>query len=350
VLNGIPIGIKSVHSTSPVSQYTTLVEVEEYVTHPAFHWGSESAKSDNVKDWNMTLRNVIRRSAKETNKKVRSIVSKGLGYCTQPWWREVECLFVLSTGRTGTKTCARLLDLSPRIEAFHEPHPQLLEERKAARTEVYSKEQKYARIFACSKGWALFRSKRRGTVYAETSARLTFFAPVIASMVPNAKFLFIHRDPTEVIRSGMRRGWYVDHPADYARVEPVEEETFYEGWESRDQFSKICWYWNIYNKFALRFRKQVDPSRVFTINADDLFSGTVVHDIFEFLGMESPSSEQIERVLGKKLNAQKKSQFPSKENWSPEMYRTLYDIAGETMHRLGYRTSERILAEADTGS
>lgn len=284
----------------------------------------------------MASRSTVKWEMKNIYNKVRSVTSKVTGYCTRPLWCNVECMFVLSTGRTGTQTLARLLDLSPNIDAFHEPRPQLMQERKEARTEVYSHKHKYERIFTCSRGQALLRAQKRGRIYAETSARLTFFAPIIASLLPNAKFLYVHRDPAEVVRSGMRRGWYVDHPADYARVEPVEGEVFYEGWESRDQFSKICWYWDVYNKFALQFIESVDPARVFTIDAADLFGGEVVPDIFKFLGVPTPHLQQIEGVLGKKLNAQKSSHFPEKEDWTPDMYRRLQDITGKTMRELGY--------------
>lgn len=261
-----------------------------------------------------------------------------MAYATWPFWRKARCLFVLSTGRTGTKTLARLLDLSREVAAFHEPRPQLLKERQIARWEVHANERKYRHIFIWARGTPLFKSTLDERVYAETSARLTFFAPVIADLLPNAKFLFIHRRPFGVVRSGMKRGWYVDHPADYARVRPVKGEEFFDRWDEMSPFKKICWYWRVYNDFALDFCEQVSSSRTLIVRASELFEGSAVSRIFDFLNVQRPCSKAVEEVLSKKLNAQREGTFPEPEEWTPSMHQTLRGIAGQTMERLGYST------------
>jgi hypothetical protein len=252
----------------------------------------------------------------------------------------VRCLFVLSTGRTGTTTLAQLLNLSDEISAFHEPRPQLIEERQAARWELHAEESKYRHIFIRSRGAPLFQAIRKDRMYAETSPRLTFFAPVIANLLPNAKFLFVHRDPADVVRSGMKRGWYVDHPADYARVRPVPGEVFFGRWKKMEPFEKICWYWTVCNEFALSFRRRTDSSRVLTIKASNMFDGTDVPRIFDFLDIQRPSIDSVGGVLKKKLNAQREGTFPKVEEWTPSMHDALQNIAGDTMDQLGYSTGD----------
>jgi hypothetical protein len=197
-------------------------------------------------------------------------------------------------------------------------------------------EKKYRHIFIRARGAPLFGSVWQERIYAETSARLTFFAPVIADLLPNAKFLFIHRSPYGIIRSGMKRGWYVDHPADYARVRPVEGEEFFGRWEGMSPFEKICWYWEVYNDFAVDFCERACSSSILKIRASDLFAGRTIPQIFDFLDLQPPSSEAIEEVLSKKLNAQRRGTFPEPEEWTPSMHQTLRRIAGHTMERLGY--------------
>jgi hypothetical protein len=233
-------------------------------------------------------------------------------------------------------TLARLLDLSNDVDAYHEPHPQLLEARKTARWEVHQDPGKYRHIFIRSRGAALWKAQRRPTLYAETSARMTFFAPVIADLLEQARFIYIHREPTAIIRSGMRRGWYVDHPADYARIGPVEGEEADAEWDQWTPFQKICWYWDAYNRFALDFCRHVDASRVLTLQAGEIFDGTAVPAIFSHLGIPAPPDEQVDQILSKKLNAQERDTFPKREEWTDDMFRTLHRIAGETMDRLGY--------------
>lgn len=282
------------------------------------------------------LRRKLRRSRQRTERVLKRFGAGITAYVTWPIWKNAQCLFVLSTGRTGTKTLSRLLDLSAAVDAYHEPRPQLLKERQAARWEVHENERKYRHIFIWARGTPLFRALWNEQMYAETSARLTFFAPVITDLLPNAKFLFIHRSPYGIIRSGMKRGWYVDHPADYARVRPIEGEEFFDRWEGMSPFEKICWYWDVYNDFALDFCEQTGSSRTLSVRASELFEGTAVPRIFDFLGIQRPSSDAANEVLSKKLNAQQKGIFPGAEEWSSSMHRTLQSIAGDTMGRLGY--------------
>ena len=263
-------------------------------------------------------------------------MAKLIGLGTKRIWEDEESVFVLSTGRTGTQTLAHLLALSPAIDAYHEPSPVLVAEATDARHEIYSNIRKYERIFISAKGLALFRSKRRGKIYAETSARLTFFAPVIATVLPKAKFIHIHRDPAAIVRSGMRRGWYQNHKGDHLRPEPVAGESLNEKWETLDQFSKICWYWEAYNSFAIRFFDSIASARCLAIEAEDLFSGTAVPSIFRFIGVPAPSLKQVRTILGHKLNKQQSGHFPFREEWTPEMHSTLQDIAEKTILHLGY--------------
>lgn len=288
------------------------------------------------------LRRKLRHGRQRTEQVLKRLGAGITAYATRPIWRKAQCLFVLSTGRTGTTTLARLLNLSEEIDAFHEPRPQLLEERQAARWELHTNKRKYRHIFIRARGAPLFQAVWKGRMYAETSARLTFFAPVIADLLPRAKFLFIHRNPVGLIRSGMKRGWYVDHPADYARIRPVRGEDFFDRWEQRSPFEKICWYWKVYNEFAIDFCRQIPSSRVLTFRASDLFEGTAVPQIFEFLDVRQLSDDDVDRVLRKKLNAQQEGSFPEEDEWSSCMYGTLRRIAGDTMEKLCYSVEDSV--------
>lgn len=282
------------------------------------------------------LRRRLRHGRQRIERALRRLGESITAYVTWPIWKGAGCLFVLSTGRTGTTTLARLLDLSEGVDAFHEPRPQLLEARQSARWDVYANEAKYRHVFVRARGAPLFAAEWKKQLYAETSARLTFFAPVIADLLPSARFLFIHRSPYGVIRSGMKRGWYDDHPADYARVRPVEGEQFFDQWDDMDPFEKICWYWDVYNDFAIDFCERARSSRVLSIRASELFDGAAASRIFDFLGVRRPPENAIDEVLNKKLNAQREGTFPEAEEWTAAMHQTLRGIAGGTMERLGY--------------
>jgi len=253
-------------------------------------------------------------------------------------YRHARCLVVLSTGRVGTDTLAHLLDLSPGVRAYHEPRPLLVAERLDAYHHIDEDPDRFARIFIEARSRRLASAWLAGKLYAETSARLTFFAPVIAEMLPQARFLFLHRHPGDVVRSGMRRGWYDHHPNDAFRLYPGDDDPVRSEWDAWDPFTKICWYWHAYNDFSLRFVRHIDPLRVMSLRSEQLFdaSSGAASQIFDFIGEPAPPQEQIETQLASRHNAQSMRDFPRFDAWSDQQKQTLYRIAGRTMCDLGY--------------
>lgn len=256
---------------------------------------------------------------------------------TMGLWRHARSLFVLSCGRTGTDTLAHVLATSPAVWALHEPEPQLMAERKEARTRVYDEPTKFNKIFIASRAHSLVAARMRSRIYAETSARLTFFAPVIADLLPNAKFVFLHRHPGEIVRSGMRRGWYVAHQADKHRIAPVRGETGFDEWENWNPFEKVCWYWNAYHRFILDFVKELPSERWLELRSTDFFdpSTGAAEAVLRFLDV-SPPEDRIRAELSVRHNAQGAGDFPHHSDWSRPQKEALLKVAGHTMGELGY--------------
>ena len=287
---------------------------------------------------------MIRRSqpAKRLNRYGRSFTEKmtdGLAALTgSRGFRNARCLVVLSSGRVGTDTLAHVLDLSPEIRAYHEPRPNFLVEQ----LEVYQygrrDPERFRRIFVEGRARRLASARMAGKIYAETSMRLTFFAPLIADLLPGAQFLHLHRHPGDVVRSGMRRGWYDQHEADAWRLRPTEDDPLWDEWQTWDAFTKTCWYWNEYNQFALEFCRQLEPGRSMSLRSDDLFdlSSGGARRVFEFLGVPMPAEEAIAEQLAMRHNAQNVNDFPRFEKWTDQQKSTLGRLAGSTMQALGY--------------
>lgn len=253
-------------------------------------------------------------------------------------WTKTPSLFVLSTGRTGTAALARILSLSPSIDAFHEPAPQPLRERQAAFWEIEKNIDKYAIKFQELRSRQLTEALLRRRIYVETSPRFTFFAPAIAKVHPKAKFLYLHRHPGEVVRSGMRRDWYGGHPADEYRIRPHPESDEGLRWQNWSQFEKICWYWKAYNRFSLRFISQIANDRVLIVPYEAFVRKDVelFLRIFEFIDAIPPGKDDIYRVLDVPVNEQKKGNYPPYSEW-PEMDKIrLKEICEPEMSILGY--------------
>ena len=262
-----------------------------------------------------------------------------LGLVSQPLWRDSNPVFVLSTGRTGTDALHRLLDQHPKLAATHEPKPQLMGERKDAHQRIDAAPDEFLDVFVRARGAALLGARLSGRRYVETSARLTFFAPVIASLLPHAKFIYMFRHPAAVVTSGMRRRWYVDHEADAYRIVPRLDDPVATRWPMLTPFEKICWYWQAYNRFSLEAASSLATHRVCFLRAESFFERDpdTLRGLFEFLGISPLSDSKIDSVLVHRHNAQVGGHaFPDFDQWTPDMRRTLQESCGAVMSELGY--------------
>lgn len=256
-------------------------------------------------------------------------------------WRSARCLFVLSTGRTGSSTLIRLLNLSPKVTALHEPKPNLVRQYRRAYSGVMKRPDRYRRLFERARRRLISRACPNGEVYAEATL-LKFFAPVIAEMLPNAKFLHLHRHPGEIIRSAMRRRWFQDNPLDRYRIVPEPVDWAHQRWPQWDAFSKSCWTWHAENEYFLRLAQNIGPDRVLQLPFDewsDQSTGTYER-VFAFIDVDPPDRGSAQAVLNVKHNEQTSGSFPTYEQWSPAQKQTLVEIAGHTMNQLGYANTD----------
>jgi hypothetical protein len=249
-------------------------------------------------------------------------------------------VFVLSTGRVGSQTMQGLLALSRRLVSLHQPEPLLFGLSKLA-YEYGDEPSKRAILreawWTCRKG-LLQQSLLRGKGYIETSPQSTFLAGIIRDVVPSAKFIHLIRNPIDVIRSGMRRRWYVDHPWDPSRIVPHPDDSEAANWKQFSPLEKNIWLWKETNEWIFRFCSVLPKTNVLYVISEHIFSGSTetLGRLFDFVGCEVPHSRRVRRILRLKLNAQRSGEFPQKEEWTEPMKTLLDEMAGLTMRKAGY--------------
>ncbi len=255
--------------------------------------------------------------------------------------KRARCVFVLSTGRVGTVTLTKLLELSKDVWAEHEPGPQLLRVTKALYEESPPSPQaasEFCRAFAASRVRGLMWAARRGRVYAETSNRLTLAGHLLVELLPRARFIHLHRDPAAIVASGMSRRWYDGHPWDEFRIAPRSDAPAASQWPMWDCFQKSCWYWNAMNEVCLEIGQLVSEKRFMQLSTDQLFApdNRAIGEIFDWLGVRRPPAEVVDRIASIRFNANAGDRFPPWEAWPEERREFLARIAGETARLLGY--------------
>ena len=139
------------------------------------------------------------------------------------------------------------------------------------------------------------------------------------------------------MRSGMGRGWYVDHVNDPWRITPQSGDQA-AAWDRWSTFEKNAWLWAETNRWIGEFMGSLPPGDGLTIRSEELFSAhsEVIGSFFNHLGAAQPPSHRIERILGYRLNSQKAGEYPKFSDWSAEELEIVESHAGELMEQLGY--------------
>jgi hypothetical protein len=220
---------------------------------------------------------------------------------------EHPCVFVLSTGRVGSMTLAALLANNSNMVAHHEPRPSLFSMSRA----YYQFGDKIPDDF-WPYLWQVLREDLlnaallEGRGYVETSPQGTFLAPVIATMVPQVRFIHLVRNPFDVVRSGVSRQWYNGHFADRNRIEPRPNDSHESRWATMTVIEKNLWLWYETNRWIIEQLKDFPNHRHIRVHAEDMFRGDpkTIEQISVFCGAESFRSMEVKSILRRPLNKQ----------------------------------------------
>lgn len=210
-------------------------------------------------------------------------------------------IFVLTTGRSGSKLIASILEKEILIDSFHEPFPNLkLINNKAFHSQA--NEEYLKGVFEAARIERIFSSFQKHKKYFESNQCITFFAYIIDDLFPNSKFIHLIRDPADFVLSAYKLGWY-------------EEDTLWEqgrikdenNWGSLDRIEKLYWLWNQTNIYIDDFKKSIDENRIKTIKSEDLFNNlNSVENIIQFIGVENIDKKKISKLQKKPINNKKK--------------------------------------------
>jgi hypothetical protein len=235
---------------------------------------------------------------------------------------DAKYVFVLSTGRCGTGLITTILEKSSLLNVFHNPKPEL--EHVSSLIHKFKPSIESLKLAIIAARFDFFVcALLRGKIFVETNNRITFFAPALADLFPNAKFIHLVRNPADFVRSGMRRNYYKEGNIQHQRLNPSNNES----WAQMTQLEKIAWEWNEINLFIEQFKEICHPSRILTLKSEELFTQ---HDIipllFDFLDVTNPVRNP-QRLLKKPVNKQTTGEFPKYKDWSDKDKYSLKTIA-----------------------
>lgn len=204
--------------------------------------------------------------------------------------REKPIVFIVGTGRSGSKAIVDTLNQHPSVKAFHENIRQFIRistqiAHETNKSEVFFKEIEL--IFA-HKIW----QANQDQLLVHSDQRFYNLIPFLASYFSNSKFVHLQRDIVSTVKSMVARGWYAENEypklyrhdwAKYRLNGALTGSIAQKQWELFSQAEKCAWYCLFVNHTIEKHLQELDASKVFKINLEDLQGN--LNNLLQFLGL-----------------------------------------------------------------
>lgn len=244
------------------------------------------------------------------------------------WFNEINTFFILSIGRSGTNFLSNLLNLVPKAYVEHEP---VRNDFKSYQKAFYSEKRAYLYLKYFRKKEIYLRARDKNvSIYGEVNSALRRHSKSLKELIPNAKIIHLVRDGRDVVRSGLSRKTMTKEDNITRNIRPLKCDPWFHDWENMTRFEKICWYWDIENRYL---KKNVEK----VIKFEELISN---FDYFEeelLKNLNLKLSKEIwetEIMIPKNISSEYK--IPHWTKWDQKKRETFVQICGETMKKLGY--------------
>jgi SAM-dependent methyltransferase len=279
--------------------------------------------------------------------------------------KPTQCFFILSSARSGSTSLAAILNEADNGVCVSEPMPNLnvetrqMMDGRLENPEAVLENSVLARVRAASE---------TVDVYGEKNVTYGPFIPFLDRML-DAKFVFLHRDGRDVVRSLM--DWHgemfgsiyrecrdvpilsdrarsatanllVHHDtSDYARPRPLPGEALYDAWEDLTREEMCAYYWARINTLYQTQLEKLKAETWMDISYTDVTPKTVMQ-MADFCGLSGLDHASVSQMLEQRINSLADRQagedvYPSWPNWDSGQ-RDRFDAA-PMMARLGYYTA-----------
>ena len=222
-------------------------------------------------------------------------------------------LFLISPGRSGTKSLIDLCERYTSMYCLHSPTPWVASIGYLYHQKRISSESAKYGFYATREPY-LIQAFQQQRVFFDGDCKNLPLTLEIADLMPAARFIHLVRKPEKFIRSGLARGYYKTTPHElWGHLTAAEFERS-ESIPLKDQIERIAFFWNEANRIAENAKQELGSDRVVTVVAETMFEDP--NDAFQALrqlGLESV----IQRESGfsvRKLNAQKQNLDLSSES------------------------------------
>jgi hypothetical protein len=256
-------------------------------------------------------------------------------------------VFIISTGRSGSKMLASALAKIPAVCALHEPLPHMNVEAFAHWSDSHTDEVVMARVRQKRRG-LIEQVQQNGFVYVESSHYCTHLVSYLHQLF-DARFIYLYRNGRNFVRSGLERGWYDRQPIS-ARLKTIIrrrllinvgnsylDHRLRPPKELKTSFEKITWLWVEINRIALRELSTIQDQDKYLLPLE-MFGQEKAAEICHFLGLQPDASllKAIMDVSRKKPNQTVERSILPPTEWEAAKQQRFAELASEMMIQLGY--------------
>lgn len=223
-------------------------------------------------------------------------------------------IFMATTGRSGSKSLARVFEAADRAVCYHEPYPimfnhfpDLDEPPKGAERREY-----FRKLFYSKKRINIKRNAIGYRYYVETNHQFikNFADFAIDYFKDKIRIIHVLRDPVKVASSFFsiesipdttpRGKVYAIDPRDEENVVPMVD-TLYSNPDFSDPFYKNLWYWYELHSRVKKYKEKYPFVRWHTMNTDDMNDKDKLIEMYTALGV-AYHPDKLDEVVGTRAN------------------------------------------------
>jgi hypothetical protein len=244
-------------------------------------------------------------------------------YLVSPFKAE-KIVFVLSTGRSGSTSMARMFESNLNISAFHETFYFMLGRLSIEYITGHIKKEEAKRTIVDY--FQRTTIVKPGTIYLESDQKLAPFIEILNEIFDHPKFIWLIRHPKTFMHSAVSRGWFMESSPEFVNghvlVDPLKalSRTRITGdlvgeystaeWKALDQREKVLWYWRYWNKQIEMGLNAIPRDRVLIVKMENL--QTEYKSIMNYIGLEVSEKRDIVKanpVMKKDIDKYRRDKF-----------------------------------------
>ncbi|PQJ28062.1 acyltransferase [Rubritalea profundi] len=206
--------------------------------------------------------------------------------------------YVLSTGRSGSTAIVDSLNLHAGIRAYHEPWKSLVRVSTDFAHGKLTKEEVRSELEFILVKCSSFQSDKKIIISDQKLANLI---PFLQDLTPEAKYIWLKREPKACVHSTYAREWYSETPRILKSSTRYWHKYRIQGglcgnvdadvWHGYSRFEKNCWYYSYWNSLIQKSLEEMKLDKYLSVSLEVI--DTQMSEIQAFLGVEGSVQQAL---------------------------------------------------------